>query len=100
MFHGTTMNSALNIINTGFDVSYNTVSAYGKGTYASPNIRVALNYCKDAKQPGQTSLIFLCKFLLGEFGIDYCGNKNNIYVTPYNYGIIPTHLFCYYSWNK
>ena len=57
-------------------------------------------------------MIFLCKMLLGKFGIvnngtsfdtkniDYSGNNANIYVTPYDAGIIPTYLICYYSWDK
>lgn len=112
VFHGTTLIAARSIIVSGFDPSYSVVAAFGKGTYASPHIKTALMYCKDASRVGNTSMIFLGRFLKGTFGrqsigglidtnsVDYSGNNSNIFVTPYAGGIIPDYLICYYSWDK
>lgn len=112
VFHGTTQTAAKSIIVSGFDPSYSVMAAYGKGTYASPHIKTALSYCKDATKVGNTSMIFLGRFLKGTFGsysagglidtkyFDYSGNDGNILVTPYAGGIIPDYLICYYSWDK
>lgn len=108
VFHGTKMSVVKNIMATGFDPSYNRVMAFGRGTYASPKVKTALGYCKDATIQENTSMIFLCRFLLGTYGacgvggidtsrIDYSGNNSNIYVTPYRYGIIPDYLICYHK---
>jgi hypothetical protein len=109
VFHGTTMKAAKGIIETGFDVSFSTVAAFGKGTYASPQVGTALQYCKDANRKGKFSMVFLCRFIKGVFGaascgiidtskFDYSGNGSNIYVTPYNDGIIADYLICYYAY--
>lgn len=112
MFHGTTKTAAKNIAVTGFDPAFCTVAAFGKGTYASPHVHTALGYCKDAHSMGKTSMVFLCKFVLGTYGhptvgnmidtklYDHSGDGRNIYVTPYADGIIPEYLICYYAWDK
>ena len=109
VYHGTTLKAAANIVNTGFDPLYSTIAAYGKGTYASPNPRMAAGYCKDVKKDSGFSMIFQCRFLKGQHGYpgicniidtlttDYCGS-NDILVTPYGDGIIPDYLLCYYAW--
>ena len=111
VFHGTTLKAAANIVNTGFDPTYSTVAAYGRGTYASPSARMAIGYCKDVKQQSDFSMIFQCRFLKGKHGyagsnneidtnvIDYSGS-GDILVTPYADGIIPDYLICYYQWDK
>jgi hypothetical protein len=111
VYHGTTMAAAERIAETGFDKAFNSVSAYGKGTYASPHVKTALGYCKDVKVTGDFSMVFQCKFLKGNYGphdsatkqintekYDYSGNKADIYVTPHNDGILPEYLICYYMW--
>lgn len=110
VFHGTRLMAAANIVNTGFDPNYSTIAAYGKGTYASPSVKTALHYCRDVKKgTSDFSMVFICRFLKGEFGstpmsvdidttkMDYCGN-GDILVTPYADGIIPDYLLCYYKW--
>lgn len=109
VFHGTSLDSASNIIETGFDISFSRIAAFGKGTYCSPSVRTALQYCKDVKK-NEESMIFLCHFLKGKYGYknnqnlidinlyDYSGNNHDIYVTPYTFGIIPKYLICYYKW--
>jgi len=110
VYHGTTLNAAANIVNTGFDPAYSTIAAFGKGTYASPYVSTAIMYCKDVKTNEDFSMIFLCRFLKGRYvkspgGIlidtsvgDYSGNNDSILVTPYHDGIIPDYLLCYYKW--
>ena len=110
VYHGTTAAAAASICVGGFDPSYSTVAVYGRGTYASPLPRTALHYCKDVKTTENFSMVFLCKFLQGTFGVrtaagtldttvtDYSGNGHDILVTPYRYGIIPEYLICYYQW--
>jgi hypothetical protein len=110
VYHGTTLEAAKNIIHTGFDPSYSKIAAFGRGTYASPNIKLALQYCKDAHISGKTSMVFLCRFLKGVYGshqhgiidtnnYDHSGDKYAIYVTPYAGGIIPDYLICYYGYD-
>lgn len=50
VFHGTSAPAVKNIIMNGFDPSYSRITAFGKGTYASPRIKTALQYCKDSTQ--------------------------------------------------
>ena len=109
VFHGTRLTAAANIVNTGFDPAFSTIAAYGKGTYASPSVKMALSYCKDVKTTDDFSMIFLCRFLKGKHGLagngsvintataDY-GGSGDILVTPYADGIIPDYLLCYYKW--
>ena len=110
VYHGTTMGAAEVIAETGFDATYSRVAAYGKGTYASPNAKLALNYCKDVKDKTDFSMVFQAKFLKGKYGTygshavidtklhDYSGNIKDILVTPYNDGILPEYVICYYTW--
>jgi hypothetical protein len=44
LFHGTDEDSSYNIIDEGFMVSKNKVSAYGKGTYFSNSAEIAKSY--------------------------------------------------------
>jgi hypothetical protein len=110
MFHGTTLAAVHSIADYGFDPLYSRTAAYGRGTYASPSVKFALNYCKDVSTIDDFSMVFLCDFILGTYGLtpsggaidsslmDYCGNKTNIFVTPYKYGIVPKYLICFYKW--
>jgi hypothetical protein len=109
VYHGTTLQAAANIVNTGFDPAYSKIAAYGKGTYASPSVKIATGYCKDARKDTDFSMIFQCRFVKGLHGVsgnggiidtakmDYCGS-GDILVTPYADAIIPDYLLCYYSW--
>lgn len=109
MYHGTTMDAAEIIAEKGFDKAYNRTAAYGKGTYASPDVSMALKYCKDVKTKEDFSMVFHCAFLKGMRGsagenkeidtkhYDYSGNCKDIFVTPYNDGILPQYLICYYT---
>ena len=106
VYHGTRLEAAKQIIQNGFDPSFNKISMYGKGTYASTSAKVALRYCKD----DHFSMIFQCRFIKGLYGngtsgkpintdvMDYSGDNERIFVSPYHYGIIPEYLICYYKW--
>ena len=110
MFHGTTMSAVHSISESGFDPSFSRVAMFGRGTYASPFVKTALNYCKDVRTTDDFSMVFLCDFAVGKFGrgisgstidtsqMDYSGNKKDIFVSPYKYGIIPKYLICFYKW--
>jgi hypothetical protein len=110
MYHGTTMTAAELIAESGFDKAFSRTAAFGKGTYASPSVKTALQYCRDVKKKEDFSMVFQCKFLKGVYGCagsnteidtkicDYSGDKKTIFVTPYNDGILPEYLICYYSW--
>ena len=110
MFHGTTLAAVHSIAARGFDPAYSRTAAFGRGTYASPAVKTALNYCKDVRTTDDFSMVFLCDFVLGKYGLtpnsaiidtslmDHCGNRSDIFVTPYKYGIIPKYLVCFYKW--
>ncbi len=111
VFHGTTLKSAKGIIENGFLTEYSKIAAYGKGTYCSQYASTAVGYCKDVRSHDKFSMIFLCRFIKGIFGnacggiidttkYDYSGGVPNIYVTPYDDGIVPDYLLCYYSFAK
>lgn len=110
VYHGTSLVAAASIARLGFDPSYSTIAAYGKGTYASANPSTALGYCKDVRSTDNFSMIFMCDFAKGKFGTqdsrniltdcDYsgCRVKDNVVVTPYADGVLPKYLICFYKW--
>jgi hypothetical protein len=111
VYHGTSLNAATSIAARGFDPSYSTTAAYGKGTYASIFPQTALGYCKDVKTRDNFSMVFMCNFAKGKFGrpgpqneftsdCDYSGTgpDNTILVTPYADAIVPNYLICFYKW--
>ena len=109
VYHGTSMASAEAIAAVGFDPMCSRIAAYGRGTYCSPAVKMALGYCKDVRGREDFSMVFQCKFAAGLFTPtgsgepivgDYGGNgaHGNILVTPYKDGILPEYLICYYSW--
>lgn len=71
-FHGCSYDSALNIANNGFDIKYNTTSAYGKGTYFSPMYQVSRGYSvmKHTQTEDYNALV-VANILLGKRGEDY-----------------------------
>jgi hypothetical protein len=111
-YHGTSLAAAASIAARGFDPSYSTTAAYGKGTYASCQPATALSYCKDVKSRDNFSMVFMCDFAKGKFGspgpsntftaaCDYGGTGGGdgaILVTPYADGIVPNYLICFYKW--
>jgi hypothetical protein len=111
-YHGTSLAAASSIAVCGFDPTYSTIAAYGKGTYASAKPGTALGYCKDVKTTDNFSMVFMCDFAKGKFGspgaskaftdaCDYSGTGGNadvIIVTPYADGILPNYLICFYKW--
>jgi hypothetical protein len=110
VYHGTTYEASCNISTTGFLSSYSNINAYGIGTYASIDPKMALIYCKDAITIDDFSFIFVCKFLKGTYKrvgtgeiidtslYDYSGLiDDRILVTPYDSGILPIYLLRYYK---
>jgi hypothetical protein len=76
-FHGTNPTQMNSIEQTGLRKEFNTVSAYGKGNYFSPDIMTSYQYMKFLHG---YSNIYVCTVKLGKFGVNHNGNNNNIYV--------------------
>lgn len=69
LWHGTKQLANLNlIIKNGFDRSYNTTSAYGKGTYFARDAAYSVNGFCGRDRNGVYSIL-LCKVIVGEFTV-------------------------------
>jgi len=92
MFHGTKFEYVNNILSEGLKSSYNRTSAYGKGTYFSPDVKFSLvNYTN--KSQNDISYVFLCSVIVD----DTNGNKTNIYVCPRNDSFKIDYLISFYK---
>lgn len=113
MFHGTREQNIEIIANRGFDVNYNKVSAYGRGTYFAKNANYSCGYTDCDKD--KISYMFLCDVVVGKttcvgsnMSIDTqnydnsVDNPNNIHicVTPYNAGGIPKYIIAFYKFTS
>lgn len=113
LFHGTAETNIAPIIQDGFQVKYNKVGAYGKGTYFSTVANYSINYAKDGKD--RICYMFLCSVITGipgsyasmqEVNTTQHDNAVNshinptIYVTPYDYGGIPKYIIAFYKHAK
>ena len=86
LFHGTKEKNIDSITEKGFLTKFNMVSAYGKGTYASPNCQFAMTYANDPDS--EFKFMFLC-----ECKVDGDEKKtNDIYCFPNEKAIIPKIL--------
>jgi hypothetical protein len=92
MFHGTKANNVESIVEKGLMASLNVISAYGKGTYFSPNVKFSLNQYTD-KNYAELSYVFLCDVILN----DTKGNKSNIYVCPRDDSFMIKYLISFYK---
>ena len=113
LFHGTTERASHNIIAEGFDPEYNTVSAYGKGTYFSANAQTSSTYAKDARH-NELQYMFLAEVIDGirttaaanqkidtdKYDLSVATNVPlpNICCTPYRYGAIPRYLIGFHKY--
>lgn len=108
LFHGTKSENIKSIIDTGFQVKYNTVSAYGIGTYFSTNPSYSMFHYTNIDKSG-ISYVFLCDVLVGKCqqgshklqitadnAVDKLSNPN-IYVTPYDDGCYPKYLVAFHK---
>jgi hypothetical protein len=60
LFHGTDENSSYNIIDEGFLISRNKISAYGKGTYFSNSADIAKSYALSrGNKKSQNNLLYV-----------------------------------------
>ena len=113
LFHGTSRQGVQNIIFSGFDVSFNKVSAYGKGTYFAVDPKLSLLYAPITKQNHDAQFVILCDVLIGktELGssnriptpdvINFVNRKQDptIYVACKNDGAIPRYVISFYTGN-
>lgn len=111
LFHGTKSYLIEKIASEGFNVTKNTVSAYGKGTYAAQNANLSVRYVNIDSDA--ISYLFLVDMLVGRKQIgtkikkeidtnlydNYVDNitKPSIYVTPYNAGCIPKYVIAFHK---
>lgn len=108
VYHGTNEQSSAQIIQHGFDPSYNKRSAYGLGSYFAKNASYSKDYAPPASN--EVSFMFICKILLGNQGKYGSGRPidikihdsstdgiQNIFVTPYKYGAIPQYLVAFHK---
>lgn len=109
LYHGTSESIASIIIQTGFIPSKNARSVYGKGTYFAKNASYSRDYAPPASD--HISFMLLCSVLVGEVAV-YRPNQTiqielhdnsvdniqhpTIYVSPYQYGVIPRYLIAFY----
>ena len=109
LFHDTKESSVNNIINTGFNPSYNKTSAYGIGTYFATYANYSKDYMPSNKKG--ISFMFLCDVIVGKMCIgkssmvidttlyDNAVNQLNptIVVTPYKNGAYPRYLIAFHK---
>ena len=110
LFHGTGEDNIRMIAENGFQVKYNKVAAFGKGTYFSKYANYSINYAPDGKD--KICYMFLCSVIVGECGryasmqeIDKTIHDNSVdnptsptmYITPYDYGGIPRYSIAFYK---
>jgi hypothetical protein len=107
MYHGTTEAALQNILENGFDMSYNKTAAYGKGTYSATNYIDAMHYAKLDRTGHQFLLV--CKVVKGntkhgtyneildKTKYDSFTDGATYFSCPYNDGIIPVYVIRYYQ---
>jgi hypothetical protein len=103
VFHGCNYDSGLNIAEKGFDISYNTTSAYGKGTYFGTAYSVSRNYSLGKKREAEYNALIVANILLGKVGVDvYTNAKVNpsIISLPINEAALPRYLVQFYVENS
>ena len=113
LFHGTTEKAVDSIVRSGFDPAYNTTSAYGIGTYFSPNASVSKDYGRSKKE--ELNYMIISDVLIGKIGrapasteidkkvMDISANdadinKATIICTPYADGALPHYIVAFYRY--
>jgi hypothetical protein len=84
LFHGTKVNNIDNIINNGFMIVHNVISAYGLGTYMAPSCKMSLSYTDKCNK--DISYVFLCDCVVGKCCVGKYNKKidKTIYDTQVN----------------
>lgn len=95
LFHGTSEESVHNILDKGFKKSMNTVSAFGKGTYFSNDVKVSKQYAASRasqRQKRDHGLIFtiIADVIISSKGLPHTKPEPSCYVNSMTY---PT-IFC------
>lgn len=93
MFHGTKFEHINSIIAQGLRASFNKVSAYGKGTYFSPDVKFSLSGYTNKSERDKLSYVFLCDVIKE----DTKGNGTNIYVSPSDDSFQIKYLISFYK---
>lgn len=113
LFHGTKSHLIETIASEGFNVTKNTVSAYGNGTYAAENAILSARYTNADNDA--ISYLMIVDMLVGrkqkgisagKLNTDLYDNfvdnikKPSIFVTPYNAGCIPKYIIAFHKYAK
>jgi hypothetical protein len=105
LYHGSLQTHIQNICNIGFKAEYNTISAFGKGTYFSADASYSKTYTRPKKD--QISYLIMANVLVGKTGLA-AGNKSDldnyvnveknptIYVCPKDDYAYPTYIIAFY----
>ena len=95
LFHGTTDNCINGIVENGFKSDLNIRSAFGKGTYVSPNLNVSLNgYTNVSQQKGfKLSFVFVNSVLTNFIK----KGSNSIYVVNCDSAILPKYIVSFHK---
>lgn len=93
MFHGTKLQNVNSILAVGLQSKYNKISAYGKGTYFSPNISLSLGMYTDSIKE-QLSYVFLCEVI----SKDAKRGSQDIYVCSRNDSFRIKYLIAFYKY--
>jgi hypothetical protein len=113
LFHGTTERAVNAICNEGFKTEYNTVSAYGRGTYFAKNASYSFSYSKKSLSYGKEIVyMMLCSVIVGmsqrgtnngiidtmnvDTNVDNLADPN-IFVSPYDKGGIPKYVIAFHT---
>lgn len=112
LFHGTSESAAKFICDEGFKTEYNTVSAYGKGTYFAKDASYSFGYSTKNSSNREIVYMLLCSVIVGATEIGTDRKKINthisdntvdklkdpfIVVTPYDKGGIPKYLIAFHK---
>jgi len=113
LFHGTTEYAVSAICKEGFDVSRNTTSAYGKGTYFAKDASYSFSYSqKGTTTRDEIVYMLVCSVIVGvccqgtsgmvlDTGVADTMVNNTaapiIYVTPYDKGGIPKYVVAFHK---
>lgn len=113
LFHGTSEYAVSAICREGFDVTMNTQSVYGKGTYFAKNASYSFSYSqKGTTYKDEIVYMLVCSVIVGVTVSGANGVKMDttvvdntvdnihqptIYVTPYDKGGIPKYVVAFHK---
>ena len=109
LFHGTKAKYIQNIVKNGLLSNNNRRSAFGIGTYASPNCSIAMQYTDGNVSNTEISYVFLCRCVVGSKSV--AGNQSivttdcsvnsltnpSIYCFPKDEAVLPVYSIAFHA---